>query len=487
MSKPPTRKPAINADALVALGVGKLAQLVLDEAARDAGFRKLVSAALAGTRGPQAVASLIDRRLAALERARGFIEWDRAKAFAADLEMTVKTIVDELGPADPAAAVERLLRFVATHPSVFERVDDFQGRVSGLYDGAVAAMEALVRTMTAADRARLPGKIASALADETYGYMATVVETVAGHIPDSARAEWDAKLAIQQAALSAKRSGKRDWEHSEPISGIVSARKALAEARGDLDGLIALEETRHPNVQDNIGIAERLLTAGRNQEALAWIRRKSGRTIGYTSRADLGDGAAIRDGLSSLRVKLEARILDALGDRAAARALLWATFESTLDAEMLRQHVARLDDFEEFDVLDRAFDHASASTAIYHALEFFMEWPRLDGAARLVVDRREKWDGRHYEILGPAAAALEADHPAAASILYRALLDDILTRAKSQAYGHGARYLAKLDELAGAFEAPTVGIDGHLDYRAALIKAHGRKSGFWAAVQAPRR
>ncbi len=481
------RKPTINVDALVALGVGKLAQLVFDESARDAGFRKLVSAALAGTKGPQAVASLIDRRLAAVERARGFVEWDKAKAFAADLEMTVKTIVDELGPADPAAAAERLLRFIATHPLLFERVDDSQGRVSALYDDAVEAMGALVRAMPEADRARLPERIASALANETHGYMSAVVEAVAGDIPDSARASWDAKLAAQQAALSAGRGDKHDWERTGRISEIISARIALAEARGDLDALIALEEARHPSVQDNIGIAERLLAAGRSQEALAWIRRKKGRTIGYMGLANLADGAAVRDGLSASRVKLEARILDALGDKATARALLWAAFESTLDADMLRQHMRRLDDFEEFDVLDRAFDHASSSTAIYRALKFFMEWPRLDRAARLVVERRDKWDGRHYELLGPAAAALEADHPAAATIIYRALLDDILTRAKSQAYGHGATYLAKLDELAGALDATIVGIDGHASYRAALLKTHGRKSGFWAAVRTPPR
>jgi hypothetical protein len=33
-------------------------------------------------------------------------------------------------------------------------------------------------------------------------------------------------------------------------------------------------------------------------------------------------------------------------------------------------------------------------------------------------------------------------------ILYRALLDDILERARSKAYGHGAKYLGKLRPLA---------------------------------------
>lgn len=64
------RKPTLNIDALAALGPTKLAQLVLDETTRNAPFRKIVNAALAGAKGPDAVAKMIDRRLSALERAR---------------------------------------------------------------------------------------------------------------------------------------------------------------------------------------------------------------------------------------------------------------------------------------------------------------------------------------------------------------------------------------------------------------------------------
>ncbi|TWB22819.1 hypothetical protein FBZ89_103450 [Nitrospirillum amazonense] len=63
------RKPALSVESLVALGPEKLAQIILDEAADSAPFRKRVNAALAALKGPDAVAKLVDRRLAALERA----------------------------------------------------------------------------------------------------------------------------------------------------------------------------------------------------------------------------------------------------------------------------------------------------------------------------------------------------------------------------------------------------------------------------------
>ena len=90
-------KSRLNEEVLAKLGVTKLAELVLSEAQHAPAFRRRVTAALAAIKGPDAVAAIIDRRLAALERARGFIEWEHAKTFANDLRATVTTITEELG------------------------------------------------------------------------------------------------------------------------------------------------------------------------------------------------------------------------------------------------------------------------------------------------------------------------------------------------------------------------------------------------------
>ena len=90
--------------------------------------------------------------------------------------------------------------------------------------------------------------------------------------------------------------------------------------------------------------------------------------------------------------------------------------------------------------------------------------------------------GQHYGLLVPAAEALEHDHLVAATVLYRALLDDILTRARSPAYGHAARYLVKLGDL-DTMDLAAGGLLGHEAYRAGLRRSHGRKTGFWALVE----
>jgi hypothetical protein len=116
-------------DALVGLGGEKLAKLIFEEVQHNASFKRIITAALAGAKGPDAVAAIIDRRLAGLQRARGYIEWEKRRAFAADLKATVATIVDELGGLDPGAAVDRILRFLASAKGVFERVDDSSGSI----------------------------------------------------------------------------------------------------------------------------------------------------------------------------------------------------------------------------------------------------------------------------------------------------------------------------------------------------------------------
>ena len=165
------RKPALSIEALTALGAAKLARLVLDEAERSAPFRRLVSAALAGQKGPDAIAGIVDRRLSALEKARGFIDWVRARAFRDDLATTVAVICDELGEASPVMALDRLLRFIATHESVFERIDDSSGRIQNVYDQAITAAGALTPRLAQADATQLPARIMAALGNTSHGYL----------------------------------------------------------------------------------------------------------------------------------------------------------------------------------------------------------------------------------------------------------------------------------------------------------------------------
>jgi hypothetical protein len=474
------RKPQISEESLTALGLPRLAQMIVDEAAANAAFRKTVNAALASLKGPAAVAALVDRRLSALARARGVVDWEKARAFTADLRATLKTVTDELARIDAAMAAERLLAFIATSRSVFERADDSNGSLQRVYEDAIAGLDAVARAMPEKARRNLPEQVMEAMARDEQGYLDHVVAAVAHHVPRDALAAWDARLAAGITALPAPKND-RDWQAQSARSRLDNCRKQIAIALGDIDGLIAIESAKAAHTQDAFGIAEMLLVAGRAEEALVWARKRAVVSPGYMRRSDVADDTGIRSFNDERAIRLEARVLDELGRRDEARALRWTVFTNTFSAEVLREYMKSLGDFEEFDAMDKAFAMVLGSKDVYRALEFLMEWPDMKRAAAHVLAHRAKWDGRHYDLLAPAAADLEHESPAAAAVLCRALLDDILTRARSAAYGHGARYLKRLDAMADAIAAD--GLETQAAYRDGLQKAHGRKAAFWSLLK----
>ena len=455
------RKAALSLDGLSALGAEKLAALILEETEVNAAFTKRVKAALAGVQGPDAVVRLIDRRLAALNRARGFVDWDKARDFAADLGATVDTIAGELGQHHPTQAIQLLLRFIDTHVTVFDRADDSDGRIQEVYWHAAELASDFVQNLPIDQRDWLPDRLLASLAIDEHGLTDRVCIAVAPLLPAPVLDIWDEHLRSIET----------------PENAVTDIRQAIADARGDVDGYLVLESHKPGWRQNPMAAAERLRAAGRLDEALAWVRRPRKGGLGFATATDIADGRIHR--VHDLeKVRLEARILEEMQDRPAAQKLRWAAFETSLSADLLREYLRKLDDFIEHEEQERAFAVVAATKNVYTALDFFIDWPKLDLAAKLVIDKRDIWDGRLYDVLPGAAAALAYDFPVSATILYRALLDDILTRARSKAYGHGARYLARLTEL-GDHVADAALVETHDAYFARLKQRHGRKAAFW--------
>jgi hypothetical protein len=79
-----------------------------------------------------------------------------------------------------------------------------------------------------------------------------------------------------------------------------------------------------------------------------------------------------------------------------------------------------------------------------------VSWPPQDKAAALVTRRLGELDGDHYEILSPAADALAAKYPLAATLLLRAMIDFSLKKNRVKRYLHAARHLSECASLARA-------------------------------------
>jgi hypothetical protein len=115
------------------------------------------------------------------------------------------------------------------------------------------------------------------------------------------------------------------------------------------------------------------------------------------------------------------------------------------------------------------------------ALHFLIKWPAHERAARMVIRRADELNGDHYTVLTPAADALAGKHPLAATLVFRAMIDFALEKARSKRYRHAARHLRNCAGLAAAIDdfgdsAP------HDAYVGKLKQTHGRKYRFWSAV-----
>jgi len=261
-----------------------------------------------------------------------------------------------------------------------------------------------------------------------------------------------------------------DIEHAHRRRTARLVLQQIADAAGDVDAYVAqfdAQSRRTPAMA--AGIAQRLLDAGRPQEAWDAIE------------------AVERDKRGWIPIEWEqARIdvLEALGRSDEAQAFRSERFSATLNATHLREHLRKLPDFEDFDAEQRAMAHAFAYPDVHQAFAFFIVWPELEQASRLVLTRSKELDGNLYEMLAPAGDALEGKYPLAATLVRRAMIDFTLGSARSSRYRHAARHLAECAGLARRID-DFAGHPDHAAYVQALRAAHGRKTAFWADVDEP--
>ena len=152
-----TAKNILNAKSLEALGAARLAELLIDISNGNPAVKRRLRLALASARSPGQLANEVRKRLATIARSRAFVDWRGVRALADDLDIQRRAIVEIVTRADPTEALDLLWRFMALAPSVFERCDDSNGAVIGVFREACDAMgeiasKAKPDTTTLADR-----------------------------------------------------------------------------------------------------------------------------------------------------------------------------------------------------------------------------------------------------------------------------------------------------------------------------------------------
>lgn len=474
-------KSTLNAKNLEALGAERLAQLLIEISTGDAVAKRKLRLALAGAEGPREAAREIAKRLTSIARARTFVNWQNRKPLVKDLETQRSAILEQIAPHDPAEALALLWRFMGLATPVFERCDDSSGTVIGIFHQACADLGEVAKA-AAPEPAALARQVLDALQDNGFGQYDGLIATLApalglegvAHlkslvedlgrtpVPVPPKSAWRAVAWGSGGTLYA-----HEMEARARQSMVEMALKDIADVQGDVDGFIAQYDPKTRKVpQIAAKIAQRLLAAGRAGDAL-----------GFIERAEVTDARWIPTEWQDARLAA----LEALDRKDEAQEFRWACFARDLSVEHLRAYLKRLPDFDDIEAEERAMVHATAHPDLLAALAFLLDWPSLDRAARLLIDRQDEVDGDHYELLAPAAEALADPHPLAATVALRAMIDFTLREARAKRYGYAAQHLATCADLAGRIEdfAP---IEPHDAYVAQLKAGHAKKSGFWSKL-----
>ena len=478
-------KTALNAKNLEALGLERLAELLVEISVGNAAAKRRLRLELASARSPTELAKEVRKRLTIIARSRSFVHWQGMRSLADDLDNQRRAVVETVAEADPAEALDLLWRFMALVPSVLERCDDSSGTVIGVFRDACSGMGE-VALKAKADPTSLADRAFEALIANDYGQFDKLIRVMAPALGQAGLEHLKQRM-IDLSNRPVTKPAEKDrvkigWSSSAPIyademaersrvSTVRLALREIADVVGDVDAYIGqYEEGTRKAPKIAAAIARRLVSAGRAQEAWQTIEASEDRRAksGWNWPDFEWEDARID-------------VLEALGRAEDAQVARWDCFERSLSSTHLRAYLKQLADFDYVEAEKKALDYARQSRNALQALAFLVSWPALNRAANLVLERADELDGNHYEILTPAADALAGKYPLAAMLVLRAMIDFSLRNNRSNRYRHAARHLLDCSSLAlaikdfGTFES-------HDAYEARLRREHARKSSFWSLI-----
>ena len=189
----------LNAKNLQALGVERLAELLIEISTGNAAAKRQLRLELAGQNGPAEVAREVRKRLSTIARSTSFVDWHRHRALVADLQTQRKAIAETIGPSDPDEAVELLWRLIDLAPGLYDRADDSSGAIGDVFRDAVVDL-GTVATKAKAEPESLAARIFGALCANDYAQYDGLIEALAPALAERGLAALKARFLEWQSS-----------------------------------------------------------------------------------------------------------------------------------------------------------------------------------------------------------------------------------------------------------------------------------------------
>lgn len=438
-----------------------LSALLLELAAKDDAVRKRLDRLKLASQ-PRKLAAVFRKTLSTWQRSTGFISYRESRAFGAELQGWRDEVERELLPKAPALALELIESLIESDAAFFERADDSDGWIGD------AIRSACTLWLRAAAQCEAPPdgwtkRVSQLYVADDYGAREELLRSASLLLDEPAlRALVE---LFESDLMKAMHAGDQAGSLPSGVFGASGALRLLGDALRDPDVHVraVLRYSPVPNPLQKAHFARSYLACERPTDALDWLD---------------GDWAHHED--TRLRLLAEAYAQLQRGEECAdIRRRLFEATGTVEDFRAFRASVApESRNSAEVFARERAVGHPDSIAAA----NLFLEIGDADAAEAVLIAKFEALDRRDYLRLVPLAEAMEAGgRIRGATACYRALLLGILERAYVRAYVHGARYLAKLRNL--ALEVPDLHpLEAHASFEAAVRSKHARKVSFWKHV-----
>jgi hypothetical protein len=415
---------------------------------------------------PDKLAAGFKKTLAAWRRSTKYHGYREAREYGAKLEAWLDQVATELAPKDPAAALALFESFIEADSTWFDHADDSDG---GIGDAMRAACGLWLQTaaMCESPAEVWPERLMTLFLADKHGAREDLLRCADLLLTEPALRSLVIMFESRMASELATKTAVTGLPHE--VFRISAALSLLSEALHDPDVKVraVLSYSPDPNPVQQQSFAQAYLDSDRPADALPWLEGPWGH-------------------MDASRLSMRADALERLGRFKDSLPIRQQIFEQSPAVFYFQKWLEYLPQADRAAALAHARQTALSHRDLAMAATLLLALGDAATAEARLVAEPARIDGRKYGELVPLAKAFQAQERwLGETVVYRALLLGILERGYAPSYGHGARYLMRLRELASAVGG-AMPLQSHEAFEAEIRLRHGRKSAFWAHVNGKR-
>lgn len=433
----------------------KLVDILLSLHEENEEFQKQLDVIFAGLENdPKKITSMIKKEIASLKRSSRFLDSYETYALSVRLNNLRLRIANDLSEKSPDIAFKIMFDFLNLHIKILERSYDRDGAIRGVFISACENLGEIVKDVEKIDAQEIIEIVFTKFMSDLYGVYDCII--------------YSFKNILKDQGLDILRKRLENAINSDNVSQVKLGLKSIADCKNDVEQYI--EACLFKDVtylSDHLEIAERYIKHWESQKALEWL-----------DNINISSGHPLQSRKKSL--KIQALELDGDYSQAQEERISW--FKETLNLEVYGEILsAASDDFKKKFQRD-AIKIASNFPEPHMGLAFLVEIHEFEELAKFVYDNFDKFEGRHYYVLRPAAELLKRTDPFAATLLYRKMIKPILDGAKSKYYNYAVKDLIMCDILSSEI-TNWKHLQDHEAYFNEIVTDHSRKRRFWVEYE----